>query len=218
MTPFTRLDAIAAALPIANVDTDKILPGRFLKTISRQGLGTALFADLRKDPGFILNRTPWQAAQILITLDNFGCGSSREHAPWALLDFGFRCIVAAGFADIFHTNCLKNGILPIVLPPADVDRLLAAATTAETARMRIDLPLQTIGFGESSLLHFEIDAGSKADLIAGLDELSTSLKLLPEVVRFEQARAEAEPWIKPVSQAAIDVLARAPSNQVGGRP
>src|SRR5258707_4917 len=144
MTPFNKLDAIAAPLALSNIDTDKIIAARYLKTISRNGLGEGLFSSLREDPPFILNREPWSRSEILIALQNFGCGSSREHAPWALLDFGIRCVIAASIADIFYNNCFKNGILPIVLELDVVERLLTVAADAETSRMVVDLRTRTI--------------------------------------------------------------------------
>src|SRR4051795_12559260 len=150
MPPFTKLTAIAAPLPMTNVDTDKIIPAKWLKTIQRTGLGGALFESMRyladgsEHPEFILNREPWPDAQILIAGNTFGCGSSREHAPWALLDFGIRCVIAASFADIFYNNCFKNGILPIVLPQAEVDKLMGDAEKGANARLTVDLARQEI--------------------------------------------------------------------------
>jgi 3-isopropylmalate/(R)-2-methylmalate dehydratase small subunit len=203
MTPFTFLDAIAAPLPLANVDTDKILAARFLKTISREGLGRALFDTLRRDPdgnereSFVLNRPPWTEAGILIALDNFGCGSSREHAPWALLDFGFRCVIAPSFADIFYNNCFKNGILPIVLPLDQVEALIALAGNAETARMQIDLPAQEIRAGGLQL-PFAIDPRRKQDLLDGADETARSLTYQDQIARFEAAVRARRPWVPEV--------------------
>lgn len=190
--------AVAAPLPLANVDTDKIVPGRFLKTVSRTGLGKALFHALRYDdageprPDFVLNRAPWRQAGILIAGDNFGCGSSREHAPWALADFGIRAIVAPSFADIFRANCIKNGILPIVLSAVPVKRLMALAGDPDTAFLRIDLPGQTLFAGDESFA-FAIDAGSKQMLIEGRDELTTSLGHLPAIAAFERRIAYPVP-------------------------
>lgn len=203
MTPFTFLDALAAPLPLANVDTDKILAARFLKTISREGLGRALFDTLRRDPdgsereSFVLNRPPWTEAGILIALDNFGYGSSREHAPWALLDFGFRCIIAPSFADIFYNNCFKNGILPIVLPLDQVEALIALAGNAETARMQIDLPAQEIRAG-TLCLNFAIDPRRKQDLLDGADEIARSLTYQDQIARFEAAARARRPWVPEV--------------------
>ena len=190
MRRFERLSAIAAPLPLANVDTDKILPARFLKTIRRDGLGAALFHAMRFDdngqerPDFVLNRTPWREAQILIARDTFGCGSSREHAPWALADFGIRCIVAPSFADIFFSNCFKNGILPIVLAPDHVEVLLAAAADPERARMSVDLPAQRLGWRQG-VLGFEIASERKRALLLGLDEIAETLTQADALAAFE---------------------------------
>lgn len=199
MTPFDRLDAIAAPMPLANVDTDKILAGRFLKTIAREGLGAVLFSSLREDPGFILNRTPWNKASILIALDNFGCGSSREHAPWALLDFGIRCIIAPTIADIFYTNCCKNGILPIMLPRTDISRLMELASEAATARMSVDLEAQTILTTDGVVLGFAIDPKRKLDLLAGADEITQTTLLSDAISAFEAEAGRRRPWLKPPS-------------------
>lgn len=199
MKAFTRLDAIAAPLPIANVDTDKILAARFLKTIRREGLGSALFSTLREDEAFVLNRTPWRNAGILIALDNFGCGSSREHAPWALLDFGIRCIIAPSIADIFYNNCFKNGILPIVLPKADVDRLMALASDPAACRMEVDLEKQAISDHTGMVMTFEIDPKRKQDLLEGADEIARSLELAPAIAAFEGKRRHELPWFPGIS-------------------
>lgn len=205
MMPFTTLDAVAAALPMSNIDTDKILPARFLKTISRKGLGAALFSTLRDTPGFVLDMAPWNEAGILITLQNFGCGSSREHAPWALLDFGIRCIVAPSIADIFYNNCFKNGILPIILPEDHIDVLMALAKKSTTARMQISLEAQTITTGTGSTFCFDVDHGRKQDLLTGTDEIRRSLKLRPEIDAFEAYRRASAQWFP---QVDAEVLAR----------
>ena len=191
MRRFTRLEAMAAAIPQANIDTDKILAGRFLKTVTREGLGAALFHSLRFDEAgreradFILNRAPWRSAGILIALDNFGCGSSREHAPWALIDFGIRAILAPSFADIFQNNCYKNGVLPIALPRTVIDQLILAAEDAVTARMSIDLAAQTIATASGEVISFQISAENKDRLLSGRDEIAASEELLGEVCAFE---------------------------------
>lgn len=198
MKQFIEHRGIAAPLRLTNVDTDKILPGRFLKTITREGLGQHLFHSMRyaatgeENPDFILNRLPWRKASILIALDNFGCGSSREHAPWALADFGIRAIIAPSFADIFYNNCFKNGILPIALPSATVDKLLELAL--REAEMHIGLPGQRI---ETSLggFNFEIDPDRKHALIHGLDDISVSEARLPDIERFEQSKQYPSPPI-----------------------
>lgn len=195
MEPFVRLDAIAAPLPIANVDTDQILAGRFLKTITREGLGDKLFSALRRRADFVLNVAPWNRAEILIALDNFGCGSSREHAPWALLDFGIRCVIAPRIADIFYNNCFKNGILPIQLPQAQIDRLIRVATTPGTARMTVDLVEQTITDADGEVVLFAIDARRRNDLINGIDDIGRSLGQEASIEAFETAHREQQPWI-----------------------
>lgn len=180
-------------LPLANVDTDKILAGRFLKTISREGLGTALFDTLRRNPDgsphreFILNTAPYDRASILVVLDNFGCGSSREHAPWALLDFGIRCIIAPSFADIFYFNCIKNGILPVTLSREKVDRVLECIAEPSHATVSVDLPEQSITLA-SETLSFAIDAGSKRRLLEGLDEIALTLVYEADIKAFETIR------------------------------
>jgi 3-isopropylmalate/(R)-2-methylmalate dehydratase small subunit len=199
MTSFDHLTAVAAPLPLENVDTDKIVAGRFLKTITRAGLGQALFSTLREDPAFVLNRAPWNQAGILIALDNFGCGSSREHAPWALLDFGFRCVIAPGIADIFYNNCFKNGILPVVLPLPDVQHLLALASDAATAAMTIDLPTQTITTALGEVISFPIDARRKHDLLQGIDEIARTMSYHSAISATERRRAAAQPWLRDVS-------------------
>ena len=181
MRRFDHLNAVAAVLPIENIDTDKILPGEYLKTISRAGLGKALFARLRYDaggqesPAFVLNNQPWREAKILIAGENFGCGSSREHAPWALIDFGISCIIAPSFADIFYNNCFKNGILPIVLSPQCVVELSALAVDPDTCRLDIDLPSQWIMTCSGQRVDFQVQPGHKTALIEGRDEIAETL-------------------------------------------
>jgi 3-isopropylmalate/(R)-2-methylmalate dehydratase small subunit len=195
MQPFTHLDAIAAPLPLANVDTDKILAGRFLKTISREGLGEKLFWSLRQDPAFVLNRAPWADAGILIALDNFGCGSSREHAPWALLDFGIRCVIAPSIADIFYNNCFKNGILPVVLPVAEVNRLMDLTTNPATAQLTVDLPTQSILAAEGVPIRFDIDPRLKRDLLEGVDEIGDTLARINTVSGERDCATARRPWL-----------------------
>jgi 3-isopropylmalate/(R)-2-methylmalate dehydratase small subunit len=200
MQPFVHLTGIAAALPIANVDTDMILSAAFLKTVSRTELGKGLFHALRFDaegreqPDFVLNRAPWRQAQILIALDNFGCGSSREHAPWALLDFGISCIVAPSFADIFYGNCFKNGMLPIRLPPAEIGQLMAEAQNAETATMTIDLETLTIGHAGGTLL-FELDAQRRERLLEGIDDIAGALRFEAVIADHERRVLANTPWL-----------------------
>jgi len=206
MQPFTRLTAVAAPLPISNIDTDMIVPARFLTTITRAGLGAALFATQRTDPHFVLNRAPWSSARIIVALDNFGCGSSREHAPWALVDFGIRCVIAPSIADIFYNNCFKNGILPIVLPPAQVEALIACISNPDTAEMTIDLPTQTIT-AAGRRFAFAIDAERKAALLEGADDIVRSLAYESEIVRHEDQRARLARWLPSISQANINAIA-----------
>jgi len=199
MTPFVRHAAVAAPLPMANVDTDQVLAGQFLKTLSRAGLGRNLFHALRQEPGFVLDRAPWNEAGILVALDNFGCGSSREHAPWALLDFGIRCLIAPSFADIFANNCAKNGILTIILPRSDIDTLLAIVSDPATARLEIDLPDQAIGATGGRRWEFAIEPRRKQDLLLGIDEIARSLSLADRISAFEEERRRSRPWLQPGS-------------------
>jgi 3-isopropylmalate/(R)-2-methylmalate dehydratase small subunit len=189
---FTTLTAIAAPLPLANVDTDRILAGQFLKTISREGLGPKLFSTLRyadgwEAPEFILNREPWRRAGILVTLDNFGCGSSREHAVWALADFGIRCLIAPSFADIFHNNCLKYGVLPITLNRRQVDRLMRDAADPALATLQIDLKEQTIRCGGGTVIRFGIAPEPKQALLLGLDEIASTLQSSTKIEQWESS-------------------------------
>ena len=191
MRKFTTLDGIAAAIPEANIDTDKILAGRFLKIIQRKGLGQYLFHTMRVDaegrerPDFVLNRDPWRSASILIARENFGCGSAREHAPWALADFGIYAVIAPSFADIFQNNCYKNGILPITLPRAVVERLIARAGDPATAGMTIDLERQTVRSGDDAPIAFEIAPEKKEQLLLGIDEIDASERLVEQIAAFE---------------------------------
>lgn len=200
MEPFRRLTGPAAALPIANIDTDMILSAAFLKTVSRAGLGKGLFHALRFDregrerPDFVLNRAPWNRANILIALENFGCGSSREHAPWALLDFGFRCIIAPGFAEIFHGNCFKNGILPIALPRPAIDALIAAANDPATATMTVDLETQTIVWAAGTLA-FAIDPQRRRRLLDGIDDIAVTLGMEQAIAGYEAGVRTEAPWL-----------------------
>jgi 3-isopropylmalate/(R)-2-methylmalate dehydratase small subunit len=201
MQPFTRLTGIAAPLPIPNIDTDKIIPARFLKTIKRSGLGRNLFdamryrADGSENPDFILNQEPYRRAEILIAGPNFGCGSSREHAPWALLDFGIRCVIAPDFADIFYNNCFKNGILPIKLPQAICDQLMEDAKLGANARLTVDLERQVVVRPNGEEIHFEIDPFRKHCLLNGLDDISQTLAHAPKIDAYEAKRRAAEPWV-----------------------
>ncbi len=195
MIPFTTLTGIAAPMLRANIDTDLIIPKLFLKTLVRTGLGRHLFAELRYDnegheaPNFVLNQAPYRQATILLAGPNFGCGSSREHAPWALLDFGIRCVIASSFADIFYNNCFANGILPIALPIAAIEDLAAAS-----GPLTVDLQAQTVAV--AGRLHpFDIDPARKASLIEGLDQIGRSLANLPAIEAFEARRSRETPWL-----------------------
>lgn len=204
MTPFTRLDAIAAPLPIANVDTDRILPSAYLKGTVRTGLGRGLFAPLRynddgsEQPEFILNREPWRHAQILIARENFGCGSSREHAPWSLADFGIRCIIAPSFAEIFHNNCLKNGILPLSLDHGVVEQLLVQAADPNTARFTIDLEAQQLRDGAGRLVPFSVEREHRSALLHGLDEIGRTMTHEAAIAAFERGHLPGLAPIPPV--------------------
>lgn len=204
MRAFRKLAGIAAPLPLANVDTDKILPGQYLKTLTRRGLGKCLFAELRYGangeelPDFILNQAPFRNARILVAGENFGCGSSREHAPWALLDFGIECVIAPSFADIFYNNCLKNGILPIRLAPDIVDALLASIASPGTAELIVDLAEQTVTACTSPPIRFEMDPAHKRKLLDGRDEIDASLALAEHIARHEAAAKRSAPWVRDI--------------------
>ncbi len=201
MDRFTTLTAIAAPLPLANVDTDKIIPARFLKTIKRTGLGVHLFDTLRYDesgaerPDFVLNQEPYRRAQILIAFENFGCGSSREHAPWALLDFGIRCVIAPDFADIFHNNCFKNGILPIRLPREVCEALMADARMGGNARLTVDLQRQVVVRPNGEEIRFEIDPFRRHLLLEGLDDIGQTLQHAPAIDGYEARQRSERAWV-----------------------
>ena len=201
MEKFTTLTGIAAHLPMINVDTDMIIPKNYLKTIKRTGLGEGLFAELRYDENgkkhehFVLHKEPYTKAEILIAGENFGCGSSREHAPWALLDFGFRCIIAPSFADIFYNNCFKNGILPIVLPKEEIDKLIDDAARGDNARLTIDLEAQEISGPDGGKIPFDIDPHRKRCLIEGLDDIGLTMEKAEHIDRFEEKAGLARPWV-----------------------
>jgi 3-isopropylmalate/(R)-2-methylmalate dehydratase small subunit len=209
MEPFRRLTGIAAPLPVANIDTDMILSAAFLKTVSRAGLGRGLFHAWRFDgdgaerPDFVLNREPWRRAAILITLDNFGCGSSREHAPWALLDFGVRCVIAPSFADIFYGNCFKNGILPIRLGRPDADLLMQDARDPRTATLAIDLEAQTIT-RQGGALTFDIDAQRRERLLNGMDDIADALRFGAAIAAHEETVRADRPWLADARLARTD--------------
>ena len=201
MQPFRILTAIAAPLPLANVDTDKIIPGRFLKTIRRSGLGRNLFDALRYDdtgaerPDFVLNRDPWRSANILLAGENFGCGSSREHAPWALLDFGIRCVISTSFADIFFNNCFKNGILPIIVSPGELEMLMDDADRGANATLTVDLETQLIRGPDGGTLRFDVDPFRKHCLLNGLDDIALTLEKSGDVELYEGRMAADRPWL-----------------------
>jgi 3-isopropylmalate/(R)-2-methylmalate dehydratase small subunit len=201
MTPFTTLTGVAAPLPMANVDTDKIIPARFLKTIERRGLGRAAFADMRfnddgsEKPDFVLNREPYRSAEILIAHENFGCGSSREHAPWALLDFGIRCVIAPDFADIFFNNSFKNGILPIKLPREICDMLMEDARMGANSRITVDLARQVVVRPNGEEIPFDVDPLRKHRLLNGLDDIGETMQRASVIDGFEQKQRAAQPWL-----------------------
>jgi 3-isopropylmalate/(R)-2-methylmalate dehydratase small subunit len=200
MDKFTTLTGVAAPLPITNIDTDMIIPKQFLKTIKRTGLGKSLFFEMRYDeagkpnPDFVLNQPGWQKAQILVAGDNFGCGSSREHAPWALLDFGIRCVISTSFADIFYNNCFKNGILPIKLPQEDVDKLMDDARRGANATITVDLAAQEIKGPDGGVIKFDIDPFRKHCLLNGLDDIGLTLEKQDAITAYESKLAESRPW------------------------
>ena len=201
MDKFTTLTGVAAPLPIINIDTDMIIPKQYLKTIKRTGLGVALFSEMRynedgtENPEFVLNKPAYRQATIIVAGDNFGCGSSREHAPWALLDFGVRCVISTSFADIFYNNCFKNGILPLVVSPEQLKLLLDDAERGSNATLSIDLEAQTIQGPDGGTLHFDIDPSRKQILLEGLDDIAGTLKSDPSISAFETTMAENRPWL-----------------------
>jgi len=201
MEKFTTLTAVAAPLPMINVDTDMIIPKDYLKTIHRTGLGKGLFAELRynddgtENPDFVLNKPAYRKAQILIAGDNFGCGSSREHAPWALLDFGIRCVISTEFGDIFYNNCFKNGILPIKVSKADLDKLMDDAERGANATLTIDLAAQEIHGPDGGVVRFDIDPFKKHCLLNGLDDIGLTLEKADLIARFEKRDAVNRPWV-----------------------
>jgi 3-isopropylmalate/(R)-2-methylmalate dehydratase small subunit len=201
MDKFETLTGIAAPMPLVNIDTDMIIPKQFLKTIKRSGLGVNLFDEMRYDrqgnenPDFVLNKDAYRDAEILVAGENFGCGSSREHAPWAIKDFGIRCVIAPSFADIFYNNCFKNGILPIALPQEQVDVLMKDAEKGSNARMTIDLDAQTVTTSEGEVFAFEVDAFKKRCLMEGLDDIGLTMEKAAAIDGFEAQAAQARPWV-----------------------
>ena len=201
MQKFDKLEGVAAPMDIINIDTDMIIPKQFLKTIKRSGLGKSLFFEMRytnegdENAEFILNKPAYRSAQILVAGDNFGCGSSREHAPWALLDYGIRCVISTSFADIFYNNCFKNGILPIKVTPEQRDALLADAADIENPELKIDLNLQKISRPNGATISFEIDPFRKECLLNGLDDIGLTLEKSEMIRSYEQKRSSSLPWL-----------------------
>ena len=201
MQKFDQLTGVAAPLDILNIDTDMIIPKQFLKTIKRSGLGKNLFDEMRYDrnggevAGFVLNQAPYRQAEILVAGDNFGCGSSREHAPWALLDFGIRCVISTSFADIFYNNCFKNGILPIVVSPDERDALLADAADVENPELSIDLINQTIDRPNGAQILFDVDVFRKKCLLQGLDDIGLTMEKSDAIFEYEEHRMKTQPWL-----------------------
>ncbi len=200
MEKFTKLTGVAAPLPIVNVDTDMIIPKQFLKTIKRTGLGKSLFYEMRFDQegnevaDFVLNQPAYRKATILVTGENFGCGSSREHAPWALLDFGIRCIVAPDFADIFYNNCFQNGILPIKLPQWEVDKLMDDASRGSNATLTVDLETKEIHGPDGGTVKFDLDDFKRHCLLNGLDDIGLTMEKASSISRYEKTTAASRPW------------------------
>ena len=201
MDKFTTLTGVAAPMPMINIDTDMIIPKQFLKTILRTGLGVSLFEEMRYDddgnekPDFVLNKPAYRNAEILVAGDNFGCGSSREHAPWAIKDFGIRCVIAPSYADIFYNNCFKNGILPIALPQEKVDLIMADAERGQNARVEIDLDAQTVTTSDGTVVSFDIDAFRKHCLMNGLDDIALTMEKSAAIDTYESAAASSRPWV-----------------------
>lgn len=201
MEKFNQLTGVAAPLDMINVDTDQIIPKLHLRTIKRTGLGKVVFEELRFDtdgvekPEFVLNQEPYRNARILIAGDNFGCGSSREHAPWALLDFGIRCIISTSFADIFYNNCFKNGILPITVSKEELDSLMGDAADRENPELTIDLGQQTIRRPNGPIINFTIDAFRRECLLDGLDDIGLTMQKVDKIGQFESEQRKAQPWL-----------------------
>lgn len=201
MDKFEKLTGIAAPMPMVNIDTDMIIPKQFLKTIKRSGLGVNLFDEMRYDregnevEDFVLNKPAYREAEILVAGDNFGCGSSREHAPWAIKDFGIRCVIAPSFADIFYNNCFKNGILPIVLPQEAVDVLMKDAEKGANARMTVDLEAQTVTTSDGESFSFELDPFKKHCLLEGLDDIGLTMEKASAIDSYEAKLGQSMPWL-----------------------
>jgi len=201
MQNFTSLTGVAAPLPMVNIDTDMIIPKQYLKTIRRTGLGAHLFDEMRytpdgqEKPDFVLNKPAWRKASILVAGANFGCGSSREHAPWALLDFGIRCVIAPSFADIFYNNCFKNGILPIILPQEEIDKLLDDARRGANATITVDLEKQEIRGPDGGCITFDMDPFRKNCLLHGLDDIGLTMQKTAKINAFEAQQRAQQPWL-----------------------
>ncbi|HMP62194.1 MAG TPA: 3-isopropylmalate dehydratase small subunit [Phenylobacterium sp.] len=201
MKPFIRLDAKAAPLPLANIDTDQIIPKQFLKTVEREGLSRGLFYDFRFDeagaekPDFVLNQPAFKDAGVLVAGDNFGCGSSREHAPWALMDFGITCVISTSFADIFYNNCFQNGLLPVVLQPQEVEQLMGEARGGNHM-VTVDLESQTVTSPSGAVFHFQIDPARKHKMLNGLDAIGETLQRGGDIDGYESRRALDQPWLE----------------------
>ena len=200
MDKFTTLTGVAAPLPIVNIDTDMIIPKDYLKTIKRTGLGKGLFAEMRynedgsDNPDFVLNKPAYKNAQIIVAGDNFGCGSSREHAPWALTDYGIRCVISTSFADIFYNNCFKNGLLPIVVSKEDLGKLMDDAERGANARLTVDLETQEIHGPDGGTIRFEIDPWKKHCMLNGLDDIALTMEKAPKIDNFEGRLSAERPW------------------------
>ena len=201
MDKFEKLSGIAAPMPLINIDTDMIIPKVFLKTIKRSGLGVNLFDEMRylddgsENPDFVLNKPQYREAEILVAGDNFGCGSSREHAPWAIKDFGIRCVISTSYADIFFNNCFKNGILPIVLPKSQVDVFMKDAEKGSNARIEVDLEAQTVTTSEGETFSFEVDAFKKHCLMNGLDDIGLTMEKAESIDAYERKLQVSHPWV-----------------------
>ena len=200
MEKFVRLTGVAAPLPVVNIDTDMIIPKDYLKTIKRTGLGTGLFAEARytddgsENPDFVLNKPAYREAKILVAGDNFGCGSSREHAPWALLDFGIRCVISTSFADIFYNNCFKNGIVPITVSPENLEKLMDDADRGSNSTITVDLETQEIKGPDGGTIKFEIDAFRRHCMMNGLDDIGLTLEKGASINAYEKTAAVSRPW------------------------
>ena len=201
MEKFTKLTGIAAPMNMINIDTDQIIPKLHLRTIKRTGLGKVVFEELRfntdgsEKPDFILNQEPYRKAQIIVAGDNFGCGSSREHAPWALLDFGIRCVISTSFADIFYNNCVKNGILPVTVTKEQLDALMADASDRENPELTVDLEKQEITRPNGPKIKFKVDEFRRECLLKGLDDIGLTMQKAAKIDAFEAKQREQQPWL-----------------------